>query len=314
MKIFVAGGGGAIGRRLVPLLLADGHEVTVSTRSNQKLPLIRELGAAGVTMDGLDRESVQRAVAPFRPEVIIHQMTAIDPSFNLKKFDDEFAVTNRLRTEGTRHLLAAAGEAGTRLLVAQSYSGWPNERRGGRVKTEADPLDSSPPRSMTRSLAAIRELEELVSTNRTIDGIVLRYGGFYGPGTSLSKDGASTQLVRRRKFPVVGSGAGVWSFIHIDDAAHATRAAIRRPTPGVFHVVDDEPAEVREWLPYLANAIGAPKPFGLPAWLARPLIGEAGISMMEQIRGSSNAKAKRTFDWAPEWATWREGFRRGLED
>ena len=314
MRVFVAGGGGAIGRRLIPLLRADGHDVTVSTRSNEKLPAIREQGANAVTMDGLDRESVLKAVVASRPEVIIHQMTAIDPSFNLKKFDDEFAVTNRLRTEGTRHLLAAAAEAGTRLFVAQSYSGWPIERQGGRVKTEVDPFDPNPPRSMARSLAAIRELEGMISANRTIDGIALRYGGFYGPGTSLSKDGASTQMVRQRKFPVVGSGAGVWSFIHIDDAARATCAAIRRPVPGVYNIVDDEPAEVREWLPYLAEAIGAPRPFRLPAWLARPLIGEAGISMMEQIRGSSNAKAKQTFDWAPVWSTWREGFRRGLED
>ena len=314
MKVFVAGGGGAIGLRLVPLLLADGHDVTVSTRSAAKLAAMRAQGVQAVAMDGLDRESVLRAVVSSRPEAVIHQMTAINPSFNLKKFDDEFAVTNRLRTEGTRNLLAAAAEAGTRLFVAQSYSGWPNERRGGRVKTEEDPLDSNPPKSMSRSLAAIGELEDLVSKNRTLDGIVLRYGGFYGPGTSLSKDGASTNMVRQRKFPIVGSGAGVWSFIHIADAARATCAAIRRPTLGVFNIVDDEPAEVREWLPYLASSIGAPKPFRLPAWLARPLIGEAGISMMEQIRGSSNAKAKRTFDWMPAWPTWREGFRRGLRD
>ncbi|HTA43833.1 MAG TPA: NAD(P)-dependent oxidoreductase [Bryobacteraceae bacterium] len=312
MKIFVAGGAGAIGRRLVPLLLADGHDVTVSTRSAAKLAEIREQGAQAVAMDGLDRESVLSAVVPSRPEVIIHQMTAINPSFNLKKFDDEFAVTNRLRTEGTRNLLAAAAEAGTRLFVAQSYAGWPNERRGGRVKTEEDPLDPNPPKSMSRTLAAIRELEDLVLKNGTLDGIVLRYGGFYGPGTSLSKDGESTKLVRQRKFPLVGAGSGVWSFIHIDDAARATCAAVRRPTPGIFNIVDDEPAEVRYWLPHLAGAIGAPKPFRLPAWLARPLIGEAGLSMMEQVRGSSNAKAKRTFDWTPVWTSWREGFRRGL--
>lgn len=312
MRIFVAGGAGAIGRRLVPLLLADGHEVTVSTRSAQKLPAIDAQGAHGIAMDGLNTESVRKAVREAQPEAIIHQMTAIDAVFDLRNFDDEFAVTNRLRTEGTRNLVTAGHEAGTRILVAQSYTGWPNERRGSRVKTEDDPLDSHPPKAMARTLAAIRELEDMVTNNGSIAGIVLRYGGFYGPGTSLAQDGAQAEMLRKRKFPIVGHGAGVWSFIHIDDAANATCAAVRRPTPGVYNIVDDEPAEVREWLPALASAIGAPPPRHVPAWLARLFIGEAGISMMEQVRGSSNAKAQRTFGWTPIWPNWREGFRRGL--
>lgn len=312
MKIFVAGGTGAIGRRLVPLLLADGHEVTVSTRSPSRFPAIRAQGANPVVLDGLNNESARQAIIEARPDAVIHQMTAIPTNLNLRKFDAEFAVTNRLRSEGTEHLIAASREAGSQIFIAQSYTGWPNERSGGRVKTEEDPLDSNPPASMRQSLAAIRTLESSVSNAGPITGIVLRYANFYGPGTSIGKGGPILDLLRRRRLPIVGEGSGVWSFLHIDDAARATQAAIQNAKPGIYNIADDEPAEVREWLPYLADAIDARKPFRLPAWLGHLAIGEAGMSMMEQIRGSSNTKAKRELGWIPIYSSWREGFRTGL--
>ena len=231
---------------------------------------------------------------------------------SLKRFDDEFAVTNRLRTEGTSHLVAAATVAGARKIVAQSYTGWPNQRQGGRVKTEADPLDSDPPSTMTRTLDAIQTLEHIVLHADALNGIVVRYGSLYGPGTSISCKGEIVEMVRQRKFPLVGNGAGVWSFIHVDDAARATQLAIERGAPGLYNIVDDEPAEVSEWLPELARAVGARPPVRLPAWIGRFAIGEAGVSMMTKIRGSSNAKAKRALGWQPEYASWRDGFRRGL--
>jgi nucleoside-diphosphate-sugar epimerase len=312
MKIFVAGATGAVGKRLVPLLVTGGHRVAATTRTEDKLKDLAAAGADPILMDGLDRDSVMRAVRSVRPDVIVHQMTALASMHNLKRFDDEFALTNRLRTEGTAHLVEAAAESGARKLVAQSYTGWANQRTGGRIKTEADPLDADPPQSMTRTLAAIQRLEHIVLNTAGLNGIALRYGSLYGPGTNISLEGEIVEMVRQRKFPLVGGGAGVWSFIHVDDAARATQLAIERGAPGVYNIVDDEPAEVAMWLPDLARAVNAKPPFRLPAWIGRFAIGDAGVSMMTRVRGSSNARAKQALGWRPAYVSWRDGFRRGL--
>ncbi len=264
--------------------------------------------------DGLDAAAVRQAVDRARPEVVIHQMTALSGMRELKHFDREFAVTNRLRTEGTRHLLSAAIESGATRFIAQSYTGWPNARTGGRVKTEEDPLEENPPAEMRQSLQAIKALEEMTTRAAEITGIVLRYGNLYGPGTSLGEQGAMTQLVRERKLPIFGTGDGVWSFIHVDDAANATRLAVNHGSAGIYNIVDDDPAELSEWLPELARLIGAKPPAHLPAWMGRLAIGETGMAMMNGARGSSNAKAKAALGWKPLYSSWREGFRYGLAD
>jgi 2-alkyl-3-oxoalkanoate reductase len=308
MRVFVAGAGGAIGRRLVPELVAHGHDVVASTTRTEKIPELRALGAEALVMDGLDATSVGNAVARAAPDVIVHQMSALAGTTDLKHFDDTFAVTNELRTNGTDHLLAAAEAVGVRRFIAQSLTGWPNAREGGAVKTEADPLDPDPPPNQVRTLAAIRRLEVAV-LNAPLEGIVLRYGSLYGPGASEEL----VELVRRRKLPLVGDGGGVWSWIHLDDAASATVAAVERGCRGKFNVVDDEPASVSAWLPYLAECVGAKPPRRVPVWLARLATGEVGVSLMTQIRGSSNAKAKRELGWEPRWS-WRQGFRDGLTE
>ncbi len=304
MRIFVAGASGVIGRQLLPQLAAQGHQVTATTRSPGKTGLLRSLGAEPVVADGLDGAAVGEAVARAQPEVVIHQMTALSGPFSIRKFDKTFALTNRLRTEGTDHLLAAAGAAGARRFIAQSYGGWTGSREGGPVKTEEDPLDPAPPAAMRQSMAAIRHLEQVVPA-APLEGIVLRYGSLYGPG-------AWDQLVpviRRGMFPVIGDGAGVWSFLHTSDAASATVAALDRGSPGLYNVADDEPAPVAEWLPFLAQEVGARPPRRVPVWLGRLLAGETGVVMMTQVRGCSNAKAKRELDWQPSRASWRQGFR-----
>jgi nucleoside-diphosphate-sugar epimerase len=227
---------------------------------------------------------------------------------NLRKFPREAALTNRLRTEGTDHLLEAARAAGARRFIAQSYSGWPNERRGKMVKTEDDPLDPNPLPVTREAIAAIRHVESVVAGAPDIEGLVLRYGGFYGPGTSLAKDGAHAEAVRKRRFPIVGEGTGVWSFIHIDDAAAATALAVNHGAPGIYNIVDDDPAPVSEWLPVLADALGAPPPRHVPVWLGRLLAGKLAVGMMVEARGSSNAKAKRELGWQPRYRSWRDGF------
>jgi nucleoside-diphosphate-sugar epimerase len=306
MRVFIAGAGGAIGGQLVPQLVERGHDVVASTRSSRKHEEIRALGAEPVLMDGLDAASVGDAIADAAPEVVVHQMTALGGSTDLRHFDRSFALTNRLRTEGTDHLLAAASAAGARRLVAQSYTGWPNARGPRGLQREDDPLDPAPPSQQRESLAAIRHLERAVLDAAPLEGVVLRYGSFYGPGTSL--DGELADMVRARKLPVVGGGSGVWSFIHIADAAAATVTAVESGPQGIFDIVDDEPAPVAEWLPYLAARLGAKPPRRIPSWLARPLIGEVGVSMMTRISGSSNAKAKRELGFAPRYASWRNGF------
>ena len=308
MRVFVAGAAGAIGQQLLPQLAAQGHQVTAATRSPVKVAMLRELGADPVVLDGLDPAAVGEAVARAEPEVVVHQMTSLAGGTSLRRFDQVFATTNRLRTEGTDHLLAAAAAAGTRRFIAQSYTGWTNARSGGPVKDEDDPLDPAPPAAQRESLAAIRHLERVVPAAAPMQGIVLRYGSFYGPGASDEFVG----LIRKRRVPVIGDGAGVWSFVHIHDAAAATVAALGRGEPGVYNIVDDEPASVAQWLPFLAQTVGAKPPFRLPAWLGRLAAGEVGVSMMTQIRGSSNAKAKQQLGWLPGWPSWRQGFRDGL--
>ena len=312
MTIFLAGATGAVGQRLLPLLIACGHRVIATTRTPEKVERLRAHGAEPVVADGLDREAVIRAVVAARPDAIVHQMTALASMPSLKRFDAEFALTNRLRIEGTIHLLAAAVAASTPRFVAQSYTGWPNERRGGAIKTEADPLDPTPPESMRQALDAIRALERMTLNTPGVAGTVLRYGSLYGPGTSLAADGEIVQSIRRRQLPLVGGGAGVWSFIHVDDAARATERALASGAPGTYNIVDDDPAAVSTWLPALAGAVGAKPPFRVPAWIGRFAIGDAGLSMMTRIRGSSNAKAKRVLGWTPAYGSWREGFQRGL--
>ena len=312
MKVFVAGATGAIGRHLVPLLVADGHEVVAMTRSPDKTESLRGSGAEPVVADGLDPAAVKQALMRAEPEVVIHQMTALTAAKSFKKFDDEFATTNTLRTTGTDNLLEAARQSGVRRFIAQSFGAWNYERTGSDLKTEDHPLDPSPPANQTKSQDAIRHLEEAVVGADGMDGIALRYGFFYGPGTGIAVDGDIVKLVVERKLPIVGDGAGVWSFVHIEDAALATRAAIESGLRGIYNVVDDEPAPVAVWLPDLASALGAKPPRRIPIWLGRIAIGEVGISMMSQIRGMSNAKANRELGWQPGYKSWRDGFRTGL--
>jgi 2-alkyl-3-oxoalkanoate reductase len=300
MRVFVAGATGAIGARLVPQLVERGHEVVGSSRSAEKAARLREQGADAVVVDLLDPPAVREAVNAAEPDAIVHQATALSGMSDLKHFDRSFAATNRLRTEGTDALLAAAQDAGVRLFVAQSYGGWPYAREGGPVKTEEDPLDPSPVPAMRETLAAIRHLEQVVTD---AGGVVLRYGGFYG-----SPHDNQLELVRKRRFPIVGDGGGIWSFVHLEDAAAATVLALEQGAAGIFNVVDDDPAPVRDWLPVLAQAIGAKPPRRVPRWLARIVVGEAGVALMTEIRGASNAKAKRELGWTLRYPSWREGF------
>lgn len=301
MKIFVAGAAGIVGRYLIPALVADGHEVTGSTRSPDNSKKIRALGAAPAIADGLDRQSVIDAVRAAAPEVVIHEMTALTNLKDFRHFDKEFAVTNELRARGTDYLLEAARQAGATRFIAQSYASWA-DTGGGKGTTEDGPIDLTPPREQRESVAAIRHLESVVMDN---GGIALRYGGFYGHGASDDM----LDLIRKRRFPVVGGGTGVWSFCEVTDAAAATVAAVTKGGPGIYNVVDDEPAPVAEWLPYLAELLGARPPMRVPSWVGRAVAGEVVVAMMTQMRGSSNAKAKRELGWTPRYASWREGFR-----
>lgn len=302
MRVFVAGGTGVIGRRLVPQLVARGHQVTATTTSGGKLGLLEQLGAEGVVMDGLDAVSVGEAVAAARPEAIVNQMTALSVAHagkvNLRKADRFFATTNRLRSEGNDHLLAAAEATGMTNFVAQGFGSFNGIREGGWVKTEEDPLE------VVEGTKAINHLEDVVVR---AGGAVLRYGGFYGPGAN-----DQVELVRKRQFPLVGGGTGYFSWVHVDDAASATVLAVEQKAKGVFNIVDDEPAPVSQWLPYLAECAGAKPPWRVPAWLARLLAGEMVVGMMTEGRGFSNAKAKRELGWEPNYPSWRQGFKEEL--
>jgi 2-alkyl-3-oxoalkanoate reductase len=312
MKVFVAGASGAVGARLVPLLVASGYEVVAMGRSPVKADWLRSVGAEPVVADGLDRDAVVRAVRRAAPQVVVHHMTALTGVKSFKRFDDDFALTNRLRTQGTDNLLEAARASGVSRFIAQSYGNWNYARTGTTIKREEDALDPDPPANQRRSLEAIRHLEAAVLGADGIEGIALRCGNFYGPGTGFALDGDLVELVRKRRLPIVGDGGGVWSFAHMDDVATATIAAIGNGAPGVYNIVDDDPAPVAVWLPELAHALGAGPPRRVPVWVGRLVTGEVGVSMMTQIRGASNAKAKRELGWKPRWSSWREGFRNGL--
>ena len=320
MKVFVAGATGVLGRELVPRLVARGHEVVGMTRSASKQDLVRSLGARPVVADALDPDAVAQAVASAEPEVIVHQLTALSAPMSARDMrhpDRSFAatMTNRLRTEATDHLLAAGRAVGARRFVAQSFGAFRFARTGGPVHTEADPLDpNDPPAAMRTAQAAYLYLERAVTTIEWGEGLALRYGGFYGPGTSISlaPDAMMAAPIRKRRFPIVGDGGGVWSHVHIEDAAAATAVAVERGQPGVYNVVDDDPAPVREWLPVLAGALDAKPPRHVPRWLGRLAAGEAATVMMTEARGASNEKAKRELGWKPRYPGWRQGFAQGL--
>jgi nucleoside-diphosphate-sugar epimerase len=305
LRIFLAGATGAVGRHLVPMLVERGHHVTGTTRS--RADVLRAQGAEPALVDPFDARAVREAVVAARPDVVVHQLTALAGMGMTRNFDKAFALSNRMRTEGTDNLIAAARAAGARRLVWQSYAGWPYAREGSPIKTEDDPLDPEPPADARETLAAIRHLESAVMGARDMEGFVLRYGGFYGPGTSIDRDGEHAELVRKRRFPIGGDGSGMWSFVHIADAAQATVAAIEGGRPGIYNVVDDDPAPVSEWLPALAEQVGAPPPRRLPAWLVRIAAGPQSLSLMTRARAAANAKAGRDLGWRPAHS-WREGF------
>jgi len=304
MRIFIAGATGAIGSQLVPRLVAAGHDVAGMTRTPARLETVRSMGATPLLADALDPDQVAAAVAGFEPEVIVNELTDLK-GLDMRDFAGSFAMTNRLRTEGTDHLLAAGRAVGVRRFIAQSYAGWPFARTGGPVKVEDDPLDPEPIGPMREAFAAIRHVERATLDATWTEGIVLRYGSLYGPGTGLDIGGEQLELIRARKWPVIGSGGGVWSFIHVTDATEATVAAVDRGTRGIYHVVDDDPAPLAEWLPLVARRIGAKPPMRIPRWLGRLLAGEAATLVMTEIRGASNAKARRELGWRPDHS-WRD--------
>jgi nucleoside-diphosphate-sugar epimerase len=313
MKILLAGASGAIGIHLVPQLVARGHAVVGTTRSVAKTGALRALGAEPVVVDALDAESVADVVAKAEPEVIVHQLSALSGPMKMRNVKRMVAATNRLRTEGTDHLLAAGRAVGIRKFVAQSnYAVL--ERAGGPVVDESGRIDPSPPKDVEAGAAALRHVEEAVTGMTWADGIVLRYGGFYGPGTGIeaAPDAIMAELIRKRRLPIVGGGGGVWSMVHITDAASATVAAIERGKPGIYHVADDEPAPVRDILLELARALGAKPPRRVPAWLVRLLAGRGAVEVMTQARGISSEKAKRELGWTPRYPSWRTGFTDGL--
>jgi nucleoside-diphosphate-sugar epimerase len=308
MRIFVAGATGAVGRPLVSALIAAGHSVAGLTRTAVKAEILKRQGAEPVIADGLDEDVMRAAVVSARPDVVIHEMTDLTGTTDLRHFDRTFASSNRLRTRGIDILLTAAREAGAKRIIAQSYCGWPYARTGSAVKTEADELDPHPPAQLRPTLEAIRYLEQRVTGSTNPPGIVLRYGAFYGPGTGML-DRAMVEQIRLRRVPLIGDGAGWWSFVHVDDAAAATVRAIDHGKPGnVYNIVDDDPAEDRAWLPALAAMLGARPPFHLPAWIARLVAGEHLVSMMTRIRAGSNASARADLDWRPAHPSWRQGF------
>jgi nucleoside-diphosphate-sugar epimerase len=314
MKVFVAGATGAIGKKLVPMLVAAGYDVVGMTRTEAKRDQLRRLGARPVVADALDADAVGRAVGEAEPDVIVHELTAIPAAPDMRHFDREFALTNRLRIEGTDHLLSAGHAAGVKRFVVQSNAGVPYARTGGPIKREDAPLDDDPPPEMREGLAAIRHLEAAVTGAHWSENLVLRYGWFYGPGTSIALDppGSQIELIRKRRFPIVGAGTGVWSFVHIEDAATATLAAVDGGPSGVYNIVDDEPATVAEYLPALAAAVGAKRPWRVPRWVGRLAGGEATVMAMTEIRGASNEKAKRELGWQLRYPSWRQGFVEGL--
>ena len=306
MRVFVAGATGAIGRQLVPRLVEAGHEVHGMTRSEPKQGMVREMGAVPVVADALEPDQVATAVARAKPDVIVHQLTALAGK-GFRGLKQRIEMTNRLRSEGTDHLLSAGQAVGVQRFVAQSNAAL-YARTGGPVKTEEDPLDTTPPRKQREATAAILHLEEAVLGAAWTEGIVLRYGGFYLPGAGMGPGGETHELIRKRQFPLVGDGGGVWSFIHLGDAAEATVAAVEHGSRGIYNIVDDDPAPVAEWLPTLTRMLSGKKPRRLPPFVVRLVAGEFGVLMMTEARGASNAKAKRELGWSPAHPSWRQGF------
>ncbi|WP_339154562.1 NAD(P)-dependent oxidoreductase [Actinomadura luteofluorescens] len=310
MRVLVAGATGAIGRELLPRLIEAGHEVFAMVRGESGMSEATRMGAEPVVADALDRAQVEAAVRQAAPEVIVHQLTAIG-DIDTRHFERSFAATDRLRTKGTDNLLAAARAVGVRRFVVQSNGAFTYDRTGGPVKSEDDPLDRSPIAQMTSMIAAIGHLEKAVLDAGWTEGIVLRYGAFYGPGTSMAPGSEQFEMIRKRRFPIVGDGGGVWSFVHIADAAEATLAAVENGGRGVYNIVDDDPAPVSQWLPELAAMLGAKKPMRVPRFVGRLAAGEAGVVLMTELRGASNAKAKRELGWHPAHPSWRQGLRAG---
>lgn len=312
MRIFLAGASGAIGQTLIPLLVQQQHEVFGAFRNAANTSKVQAQGATPVVLDALDGQAVHDRIAEIRPQVVIHQLTAIPARLDLRHIDRDFEMTNRLRTEGTRNLASASVHAGVERFIAQSFAGWPYARRGITLKTEEDDLDPSPPPQLKAMLDAIETLEHTVVREQGFTGIVLRYGPLYGPHSSLASDGTMVEEIRQHKVPIIGQGTGVWSFLHLHDAATATVAALTHGQRGIYNIVDDDPAPVIEWLPYLAQCVGAPAPRHIPNLLAKMLVGEHAVAMMNDIRGVSNAKARKELHWEPKWSSWRQGFREGL--
>jgi len=312
MRILLAGASGAIGRTLIPMLVNEGHEVFGAFRNPANASRVQSLGATPIVLDALDSDAVLKTVTEIKPNAVIHQLTAIPAALDLRHIDRDFEMTNRLRTEGTRNLATAAVKAGAEKFIAQSFTGWPYAPKGIRLKTEEDALDSTPAPKLKAMLDAIETLEHTVTREQAFTGIVLRYGPFYGPGSSIASDGATVNEIREHKIPIVGQGTGVWSFIHLHDAATATVAALTHAQRGIYNIVDDDPAPVAEWLPYLAECVGAKPPSHVPAFAAKMMIGEHAVIMMNDIRGVSNEKAKSELQWTLKWPSWRQGFREGL--
>jgi len=309
MRVFVAGATGVIGRQLVPILIAEGHQVTGMTRSPGKINALRTMGVEPVLADALDSEAVRAAVSGARPDAVIHQLTSLPPRVDPRRIERDFALNDRLRSEGTRILVAAAQAAGARRVLAQSIAFAYAPGPPGTVHREQDPLVLDGPRPFRRSAHAVHDLERAVLD---ADGVVLRYGYFYGLGSAISPSGSMGEDVSRRRLPIVGRGEGVWSFIHVEDAARATVAALASGRPGTYNVVDDDPAPVSQWLPALADALGAPRPRRVSALIARLAAGSYGVATMTRGQGASNALARRELGWTPAYPSWRDGFRAAL--
>ena len=318
MKILLVGASGAIGQALIPLLIEQQHEVVGAFRNPAHADRVKSLGATPLILDALNAQAVSKAFAEIKPQAVINQLTAIPPRIDLRHFDRDFALTNQLRTEGTRNLTTAAANAGVEKFIAQSFAGWPYAPKGITLKTEEDALDPAPPPQLKPTLDALETLEHTVLRESKFTGIILRYGPLYGPHTSIAlggngvPEGTTIEDIRNHKIPLIGQGTGVWSFLHIHDAATATVAALTQAQRGIYNIVDDDPALVSEWLPYLAECIGAKPPMHVPNAIARIVVGEHGIALMNDIRGVSNEKAKRELNWTPKWTSWRQGFREAL--
>jgi 2-alkyl-3-oxoalkanoate reductase len=312
MKILLAGASGAIGQHLVPLLVAQQHEVYGAFRNPAHTERVQRLGATPILLDALDATAVNKAFTEIKPQAVIHQLTAIPAHIDLRHIDRDFALTNQLRTEGTRNLATAAVSAGVEKFIAQSFAGWPYAPKGIRLKTEEDELDTHPPEKLKSMLDAIQTLENTVLREPKFTGIVLRYGPLYGPLSSIALDGTLVEDIRHHKFPLVGQGTGVWSFLHLHDAATATIAALTHAQRGIYNIVDDDPALVSDWLPYLAECVGAKPPMHVPNAIAKLMVGDHAVALMNDIRGVSNEKARRELNWTPKYSSWRQGFREAL--